>query len=586
MELSIRDRSELKSYFVKNAIPTESNFADFIDAGLNQKDDGIAKLPGNPLSIEALGDDETQKKALNLYRSFADEQPSWVLNLNPRSDPADPATARPGFNISDGEGKNRFFIDRSSGHVGIGTISPKDRLEVAGNLRLLTDSNPIRFTSGWSGFPDQATDQAEISNDTGTYKSLMIVGNKSGGSVRRVSIWDSLEVNGDLNVNSSLKFSTTTRQKIDLYQASYGIGVQSNTQYFRTARNFAWFKAGSHHTTGFNPGSGGTVQMVISDRSVGIGTTTPAARLQVRGGAIMPEIGNSTAAGILFPPNPAGGSGDQAWIRYYPGATERTTLEIGIGNDTYDNIALMATGNVGIGTREPNHKFHVKAGSAVGLFESTTTSAYLRLYTSQGSGYRVEVANRSGGRLALYTAGAGDTLNITRDGKVGIGTTAPAEKLHIIGSVRGSAGGGALRISTTYGYIDVGPMNTAWCHIQTDRPKFYFNKQAQAYGGFATYSSRKIKKNIRYLNTEDEENVLNSISSLRLVNYRLKDRDLGNKTHLGLIAEEAPDIVVSEGGNAIDLYDYVSYGITAMKALKRRLEDVEDRIANLSNAIM
>ena len=32
------------------------------------------------------------------------------------------------------------------------------------------------------------------------------------------------------------------------------------------------------------------------------------------------------------------------------------------------------------------------------------------------------------------------------------------------------------RLSTPSGYIDFGPMNTSWAHIQTDRDKFYFNK--------------------------------------------------------------------------------------------------------------
>jgi len=135
MELNTRGRTELKSYFVKNAIPTESNFSDFIDAVLSQKDDGIVKPPGNPLSIEASGDDSTQKKVLNLYRSFADDKPSWVVTLNPRSDPAKPATARPGFNISDGEGNNRLFLDRSNGNVGIRTISPAETLHVNGRIR-------------------------------------------------------------------------------------------------------------------------------------------------------------------------------------------------------------------------------------------------------------------------------------------------------------------------------------------------------------------------------------------------------------------------------------------------------------------
>jgi hypothetical protein len=90
------------------------------------------------------------------------------------------------------------------GNVGIGTTPPNDKLDVAGNLRILTDSNPIRFTSGWSNFNANAANHAEISNDTGTYKTLMILGNQSGGLGRRVSIWDRLEVNGDAVVTNDL----------------------------------------------------------------------------------------------------------------------------------------------------------------------------------------------------------------------------------------------------------------------------------------------------------------------------------------------------------------------------------------------
>lgn len=37
--------------------------------------------------------------------------------------------------------------------------------------------------------------------------------------------------------------------------------------------------------------------------------------------------------------------------------------------------------------------------------------------------------------------------------------------------------GNAVRIQTDSGYVDVGPMNTAYTHFQTDRGKFYFNKR-------------------------------------------------------------------------------------------------------------
>ena len=40
MEIKKLDRKALKSFFVKNAIPTEGNFKDLIDGMINAKDDG------------------------------------------------------------------------------------------------------------------------------------------------------------------------------------------------------------------------------------------------------------------------------------------------------------------------------------------------------------------------------------------------------------------------------------------------------------------------------------------------------------------------------------------------------------------
>lgn len=130
MEINTRSRDELKSYFVKNAIPTESNFADFIDGMINPRDDGVAKPPGNPLSIEASGDDSSVKRVLNLYSNFSATDPTWSLTLRPRANPDDPSTARNGLNIADASGASRLFIDHLSGAVGLGTVTPSDRLVV------------------------------------------------------------------------------------------------------------------------------------------------------------------------------------------------------------------------------------------------------------------------------------------------------------------------------------------------------------------------------------------------------------------------------------------------------------------------
>lgn len=89
--------------------------------------------------------------------------------------------------------------------VGPGAGAPKDNLEVVGITRLGTGRNPIRFTSEFSHFP--TGNQAEICNsvDPG-HKSLMIVGNSSGGP-RTVGIWERLEVHGQSCANSFCNLS-------------------------------------------------------------------------------------------------------------------------------------------------------------------------------------------------------------------------------------------------------------------------------------------------------------------------------------------------------------------------------------------
>ena len=95
-------------------------------------------------------------------------------------------------------------------------------------------------------------------------------------------------------------------------------------------------------------------------------------------------------------------------------------------------------------------------------------------------------------RLTLQTAGL-DRLRILPTGEVGIGTNSPAEMLHINGNIRGNQFGGALRINTGSGYIDIGPQNQWWGHIYTDRDAFLFNKPVYLYTGvLSTYTTADL----------------------------------------------------------------------------------------------
>lgn len=137
--MAIKNRTELKSYFIKNAIPTEGNFADLIDSQLNQAD-GVFKPDGEPLSVVAAPGD--QRRVLRLYAGHAQANPDWMISLNPAQDPADPApVTRPGLGITDGAGNTRLFVDAGTGRVGVGTNTPALGLDVVGGARIA--SGPI-----------------------------------------------------------------------------------------------------------------------------------------------------------------------------------------------------------------------------------------------------------------------------------------------------------------------------------------------------------------------------------------------------------------------------------------------------------
>ena len=150
----------------------------------------------------------------------------------------------------------------------------------------------------------------------------------------------------------------------------------------------------------------------------------------------MPSVGNTASAGIMFPQNPGGGAGDAAWIRYYVRAGESTTLEIGVSNDPDDHIALIASGNVGIGTSTPANKLDVIGDIAIqGKHAFRGSDTWLRLnqdfrFTSgvHTPGLFAPVSLNVGGASGWGNPGSG---NAWITGTVGVGTTAPQRKLHV-----------------------------------------------------------------------------------------------------------------------------------------------------------
>jgi hypothetical protein len=251
-----KSRQDLKAKFVRNAIPTEQDFKDLIDASLNQADDGIFRNSGEPLSIVAGND--AQKRVLRFYGSppSGATAPDWLISLNPGQDPNDAATNRAGFGIADGAGATRLYLD-ATGNLGLGTNDPQAKLHVAGGGARIEGDLTVAGTTAFTGAITASgpvtlgrddgslnvvikgaveaarsdlyftkTDHvhtgigntqgfAAIENSAGPYNALMILGRQTT-SGRIVKLWDRLEVNGDFratgngDIDGSLAVGTTS----------------------------------------------------------------------------------------------------------------------------------------------------------------------------------------------------------------------------------------------------------------------------------------------------------------------------------------------------------------------------------------
>jgi hypothetical protein len=101
---------------------------------------------------------------------------------------------------------------------------------------------------------------------------------------------------------------------------------------------------------------------------------------------------------------------------------------------------------VGIGTATPDSTLHLKG--------VTSGYGYLKFETDGSVGsiksdynldlYADDTAGNSSGyqNIRFFTAGANERMRVAHDGKVGIGTTSPEQKLHVIGDIVSASGEG------------------------------------------------------------------------------------------------------------------------------------------------
>ena len=310
----------------------------------------------------------------------------------------------------------RLTLSSSTGHVGIGTISPSTRLHIS------VPSSNSQLTLERTG---SATGKYQIYTNT---NNLYI--NNVASNTFPLTILNS----GNVGIGT-----TSPASQLHLYGASGATG-----EIRLESSNGKAFTIGS---TGTSYGSANNLIIydinasterlrIDTNGKVGIGVTNPSRELVVAG-----NVGLSGSNTYIF-----GGDNEilagQDGSGYYfaTGNGQNLTKPVFIGdNNSYirfqsgdaERMRITSSGEVGIGTSNPETNLHIWNS------ESGQTATNV-------AGLFIENGGNSNSYYVFQTAtGVGKSFSITNAGNVGIGTTSPVGKLQI-----GGTSGNLLTVGT------------------------------------------------------------------------------------------------------------------------------------------
>jgi len=237
------------------------------------------------------------------------------------------------------------------------------------------------------------------------------------------------------------------------------------------------------------------------------------------------------------------------------GLNEEGLVEEGLGPasvNAYDATQWRVAQKLGISVQSPGAKLDIRYyDSAVNLIGKIVAGTPLGegvgwiLYAPNGHRRDINVFN---GGLVFRTSpnanGGPVRMMICEDGKVGIGSNmCPSNILQVVQN------------SST------DPKADAW----------------------TTYSSRTYKKDIQELTKAEYEAALQSVLDTPVVTFRYKGQDVTGKVKIGVIAEEAPEIILAEGDDkAVSLNEYISLLHAAITAQQAQIDDLQAQVDALT----
>ena len=295
---------------------------------------------------------------------------------------------------------NTLVVDSTNNRVGIGTASPTVALHIvtggSTQIRLQHDSwNYWDITSAYN------TTNADLYFSMAGAEKFRI--NASGNvGIGTTSPAYKLDVAGSVRFSNELYVS-------GVWSTSYGPRNSGEPIKF------------------VNWSATELVRINTTDGNVGIGTTSPNAKLEVNGAVTFSSV---DTFGQLVVKAASGATGDMLNIGVDTANSVAFIQAVERGIDVIPLSLQRYGGNVGIGTTSPAEKLHIY-GTGDQLLKVENSGTYLMYFgLASNAGY---LGSTNATPLNIITNNS-SRIYITTSGNVGIGTTSPAQMLHVTGN--------------------------------------------------------------------------------------------------------------------------------------------------------
>jgi hypothetical protein len=413
------------------------------------------------------------------------------------------------------------------GNVGIGTTAPGEKLDVAGNINLSSETAKIMAS--------KITTTTQTSIITGQCSYIEGTCQCQDAPPCPPGCVETFQLRGNCGLGNYELYGSNVGGRCRWVEGNQCVQFR-RCECTRTSYTRTFYPINISDTLFIQPNNG----------NVGIGTTAPGAKLDIVSGSQRIQFLTGTnTSGYIFQ---IGVNDDGVNL-----STNSGIRGFNFKNPNGTLLTIASNGNVGIGTTAPASPLHVKGTGhqLLTLERSVNTVGYgagwhARLLDSASNVhdyaamYGIIQANTDGaekGALVFYTANPSlaEKMRITAEGNVGIGTTAPGYKLDVAGSVGANA--------------------------------YYYR------------SDIKLKENVSEI-----KDALEKILKLQGVNFTWKGN--GEKS-IGLIAQDVekifPELVNTDNSGM----KYIDYGrltailIEGIKEQQKEIELLKQEIENL-----